>query len=167
MIEIKLPIDPIPTPRPQVTRTRTGQRQTYYPGNYSKYKKDLTWILKGKRIQKNDYVFIVVDFHIQYPKSTPKKCLIEGLPHRVKPDADNLLKGILDGLESAGITSNDSKFAGSMTRKVYTTKQSYVVIKLFTYAEYVEFFSNIEFIKLTKSQNYERTKMEAEKGQSI
>lgn len=91
METIIIPINPVATPRPRVTRWGT-----HYPKKYTQYKEELEWLGKNVNLPA---VFDVV-FHIQMPKSWSKKKKIEmlGTPHQQKPDRDNLLKGLQDVL---------------------------------------------------------------------
>lgn len=108
-------ITPVAASRPRFS-SKSGTVHT--APKYSKYKKALT--LMFKRIPKGDYASIVLEFIFPYPKSTPKKHRIEGSLHRVKPDSDNLCKGVLDALEQAGVLLNDSKVAQQIVTKKYT-----------------------------------------------
>lgn len=56
-----------------------------------------------------------------FPKSTPKKELIDGAPCVKKPDIDNYLKFYLDCLTQAGVIEDDRFCFSEATIKVYTT----------------------------------------------
>ena len=132
--EITLNIDPKPTPRPRIRiiqpKGKKGFASAYYPAEYERYKNDLALLIKSKRIPKDSYGRIRAIFYLKYPKSTPKKNLIERAYHRKKPDADNLLKGLLDGLEQAGVIENDSQFFRIEVQKLYSTFGSRIVFEI-------------------------------------
>ena len=124
---------PVPTPRPKIRVMNVrGKKvpQAYYPAKYHKYKAELAFFLIVEGIAKEDYGIIDATFFLPYPKSTPKYKLVEGTPHRKKPDADNFLKGLMDGLEIAGVTENDSKFWDVRAVKLYTTGNPRIVFEL-------------------------------------
>ena len=52
---------------------------------------------------------IIVDVYLPWPKATPKKRAAENGPHLQKPDADNLLKPIVDALSEAGLWEDDNQ----------------------------------------------------------
>jgi len=127
-----LEIEPQPTPRPSVN-TYTGV--AYYPGSYNAYKKALYYLLKNAMkitcMEKSNYSEVGAEFYFTYPKSTAKKNLIDNAPHTKKPDIDNLLKGLMDAMEDAGIFTNDSRAHSIIARKMYTTKsQGYIILSL-------------------------------------
>lgn len=114
---------PIATPRPKVrVLNRNGRKvpQAYYPETYAVFKKVLAYLLNVQRISPGNYGKLSAVFFLPYPKKTAKKRLIEGTPHIKKPDADNFLKGLMDGLETAGIIKNDSGFYSIRVMKLYT-----------------------------------------------
>jgi len=55
-----------------------------------------------------------IQFRLQRPKSLPKKIIY----HTKKPDADNMLKLLMDALESV-VFVNDSQFVGITMSKEY------------------------------------------------
>ena len=127
--EITLNIDPKPTPRARITM-RGKFPTAYYPKEYEKYKNDLALLIRSNRIPKDNYGRIRAIFYLKYPKSTPKYKLIDKAPHQKKPDADNFLKGLLDGLETAGVIENDSQFYRIEVQKIYSTFGSRIVFEI-------------------------------------
>lgn len=124
---------PAPTPRPKIRVLNIrGKKvpQAYYPVKYKKYKAELAALLVKKGIAKEDYGIIDATFFLPYPKGTPKYKLVEGTPHQKKPDVDNFLKGLMDGLEIAEVTENDSKFWDARAVKCYTTGNPRIVFEL-------------------------------------
>lgn len=118
-------ITPMPTPRP-----RLGKYGVYNPSKYTKYKRNMLFLVMALHIPKGDYGRLECTFHIPFPQSTAKKRLIDGTPHRKKPDLDNYEKGLMDSLESAGILNNDSQIFSKESHKLYTTGNGYIEFKL-------------------------------------
>ena len=52
---------------------------------------------------------IVIDVFLAWPKNTPKKLAATTAAHIQKPDADNLLKPIVDALSEAGLWKDDNQ----------------------------------------------------------
>lgn len=54
----------------------------------------------SKYLNACDYDFVYMVFHLPIPPSTPKAraTLLTGQHHKVRPDLDNLIKGVLDSL---------------------------------------------------------------------
>lgn len=120
-----LDIDPMPTPRPRAAVMGKGENakvRMYSPDKYTSYKKALMYLIRGlkPRIKRDSYRSIVVVFYIPYPKSTPKKRLIEGMPHQKKPDWDNYIKGLQDAISDVGLVSDDGILSEGFVAKRYT-----------------------------------------------
>jgi Holliday junction resolvase RusA-like endonuclease len=131
--EFTLHIEPMPTPRPRskVMLSRSGQPCApwvliYHDKDYTDYKEVIKWLLKDARLglKRGDYSMLLATMYLPYPKSTPKKNLIEGSKHRKKPDYDNFIKGFQDALEQAGIIKGDGQLADGAIRKRYTIQQN-------------------------------------------
>lgn len=112
-----LNIDPKPTPRPRLGRGG----HTFNPANYTKYKKDMIFLLKSLNIPKGDYSYVRVNFHFPYPKSTSQKNRIDNAQMRYKYDIDNLLKGLFDAMQQAEILQDDRQISGVYAEKLFTT----------------------------------------------
>jgi Holliday junction resolvase RusA-like endonuclease len=120
-----LTIPPFACPRPRSRVCGSGKKafvQVYMPTDYTTKKNALALMLRSLRIPKLDYVRLDSVFYIPYPKSTPKKNLIDGAFHRKKPDKDNFEKSLLDALEISGIIPNDSQIACGEPQKRLTIK---------------------------------------------
>ena len=63
---------------------------------YMEYKEAIRWAIKLNRIPLGG--MIVLSFNIQMPKSK-KKYHVEGGPHMIKKDVDNLLKAFMDAVK--------------------------------------------------------------------
>ena len=121
--EIRIDIEPQATPRPKVNKTG----HVWYPAGYSQYKAAIAWMIKGKRLQKANYMGLVAYFYFTYPASTKKADRIDGKPHQVKPDVDNVAKGLMDAINDVGILSDDSRISELTVSKMYTTeKKGYI-----------------------------------------
>ncbi len=72
-------------------------------------------------------------FYFNRPKSTPKKQNWK----TTKPDLDNLLKGVQDALERAGVFKNDAQICDTSSRKIFSDKNSgvYIMLKPFEDSE--------------------------------
>jgi Holliday junction resolvase RusA-like endonuclease len=104
--------------------------QAYYPGSYSKYKEALAFLMLQAEVKPGDYHKLKATFYLPFPVNTPKKRRIEGTPHIKKPDVDNFAKGLMDGLETAKIIQNDSKFYSVHVEKLYTVNKPRIEFKL-------------------------------------
>lgn len=83
-------------PRPRFS-TVGGHARSYTPASQIEYERSIGKAYKdagGVRIDGPVSVLIVT--HRQLPKSTPKNVLMQ--PDTIKPDADNIAKTVLDGL---------------------------------------------------------------------
>ena len=103
---ININIQPVPASRPRVTRWGT-----YYTKKYTQFRNDLREELNKltfNKIGAGIPIKFTVTFNMGFPKSYSKKKRIELLEnnhHVIRPDLDNLIKGLLDGLN--GIAFED------------------------------------------------------------
>tara|TARA_R110000764_G_scaffold212771_1_gene299107 strand:- start:39 stop:344 length:306 start_codon:yes stop_codon:yes gene_type:complete len=74
------------------------------------------------KIPEGDYDYIHAKFFVPYPKSTPKKKLINNFPLRKCFDCDNVIKGLCDALEQANIIEDDRLFSSMFVEKYRTTE---------------------------------------------
>lgn len=93
MNKIEIPIQPMPAPR----LTHQG-RFTKRAKEYFKYKNFLWVYCTTNDFQLSEKVRIT--FYMEIPKSITKKEKTKrlGNPHKQRPDLDNLVKGVWDGL---------------------------------------------------------------------
>lgn len=121
-------ITPQTSPRPRV-----AGKHTYMPAKYVKYKTDLMFLIKQQRVPKEPYIGLEAKFYFPYPKSTPKKEVLQDRYHQKTPDADNVIKGLQDCLQSLGILENDSQICNLYVHKFYTDRpMGYIKFRLFT-----------------------------------
>ena len=133
MIELKIPGPPMGKQRPIVTR-----RGAFTPKktvNYENYVKELYIINKFPKLE--GYISMSVKAYYPIPKSTSKKKkeqMLQGilLPDK-KPDADNVLKGICDALNT--IAYDDDKQIIEMAILKRYSKDPCVVVRLKKYEE--------------------------------
>lgn len=107
MIQLQLPVDPVPASRPRVTR----KGFSYYAEPYRSFKKELREMVQdrygGPRISVPCGVTIAIF------KSLPKTTKLRN----PKPDVDNYAKAVLDAMN--GIVFDDD----SLVVKLIVTKQ--------------------------------------------
>jgi Holliday junction resolvase RusA-like endonuclease len=124
---VRIEIHPKPTPRPRFTKTG----RVYNDPKYTRYLKDLTVLIKVRRLQKKDYYKLDAIFFLPYPKGTAKIRSIDNVPHRKKPDKDNYEKGLMDALEYAEVLANDGQISDGEILKRYTTeKRGFILFNL-------------------------------------
>lgn len=59
--------------------------------------------------EEGEPIGIMVDVYLPWQKATPKKVAATTGAHTQKPDADNLLKPIMDALSEAGVWQDDNQ----------------------------------------------------------
>lgn len=129
----ELHINPKPTPRPrQGINRKTGKKIFHYPNDYNKYREELLWLIKSKKIPKQDYTEIWATFKVKFPKRYKggEKAKIENLPMRQKFDCDNVLKGLLDALQKAEVLDDDRQIYITHTSKLWTKGEPKILFKL-------------------------------------
>ena len=124
MIKKVIPI--VPRPYSRVRVTSTGH--SYNTPEYTEYKKNLAKWLMFTCQDVGAFNYLEVVFYLPYPKSTPKKNLIENRLHIKKPDCDNLLKGLFDAIQLANLIGDDSGIIGSNFVKLYTVSNPRIEI---------------------------------------
>ena len=118
MNKIILNIEPTPAPRPRVTRKGT----TYYPKKYADFKNEFARQIGEFEIDIIEGpVRMELYFYMPIPKSTPKKQKpnMEETFHIKRPDADNLIKSVLDGLNGI-LYIDDGQVCRIETFKLYS-----------------------------------------------
>lgn len=106
---------PIPKARPRMTRSG----HTYTPDKTAIYEKLLasSWqngIITGK------YLAVSIRFGMPIPQSWSKgkRTMAVGKTHTSKPDIDNLIKSVLDGLNGIAF-EDDARIAAITAEKIY------------------------------------------------
>ena len=127
---LRIPITPTPKARPRFTRaghTYTPKKTANYEKAIADYYRQAT---KGFKFEREQAVVINIVFGMPIPKSTSKSKKEDmqngAIKHIKKPDTDNLLKAVLDGLN--GIAwADDSQVIRVCASKEYST-EPYVYI---------------------------------------
>lgn len=125
-IKIILPLEPVPTPRPRVTR-HYGRSLVFYSKKYRDFKAAARSILRhtyrdvyitGEELIHTDYLCVFTRPKYMYAKKYP-----DGLvPHQKRPDRDNITKSIDDALQDGGIIEDDSLIWSNTTKKMYSER---------------------------------------------
>lgn len=124
---VRIDIEPQATPRPKVNKTG----HVWYPAGYSDYKAAIAWAIKAKKVPKGNYIGLHAYFYFKYP-SSKKTGRTEGAPHQVKPDVDNVAKGLLDAINDAGVLLDDCRISELLVSKMYTIeKKGYIEFCIF------------------------------------
>lgn len=122
---LRIPIEPVPKGRPRFTRFG----KVYTPPKTHNYEKVIGEYWKqdtqGFKFERDQAVCVNVVFGLPIPKSTSKRkkedMLNDIIKHIKKPDTDNLLKAVLDGLN--GIAwADDSQVIRVCASKEYSTE---------------------------------------------
>ena len=120
-MKIFIPIDPMAAPRPRVTRNGT-----YNDPKYTNYKNAISLMAKSKCTISLLPIYMKIDFFFTTPKSWSQKKKDAAKWHTLKPDIDNLQKGVKDALN--GIAYNDdSQVCLVQARKQYATSSGILI----------------------------------------
>lgn len=126
---------PATSPRPRATIVyKSGKpfATVYMPDDYTKYKYSLGLLITKLGIKQSDYSELEVIAYFPYPASTADKKRIEGAKMRVKPDADNVFKAVMDTIADVNVLiKGDSRISDIVCRKRYTiNKEGRILFKL-------------------------------------
>lgn len=126
MNKIVINLEPTPAPRARIARRKGagGKTVAYYPKKYRDFKAELERQLDKLELPMLEGpVKLEVDFFMPIPKSTPKKkrAELEGNWHIKRPDSDNLLKAVKDGLNQR-LYNDDSQVCWPIVRKIYSAE---------------------------------------------
>lgn len=126
-------IVPMPCPRPRMTKTG----HTYMPKDYGIWQKNFCTqttiqIAKYRSFQTIDQpVTIDIHFTFQRPKRLEHREIPSNeIPHASKPDIDNLIKSVLDGLVNALVIRDDNVIYRVTASKYYTAINEAPYIKV-------------------------------------
>lgn len=123
-IHFFVPGPPVPKARPRVCRDRAGRPRTYTPKTTTLYENLVKLSLLdavGADLAPHD---AAVELHVtltfQMPRSYPqwKQKRASRIAHIRKPDADNVLKAIIDGLTGVAFT-DDARIVKCSVAKCY------------------------------------------------
>lgn len=125
---------PIGKGRPRFTNLG-GYARTYTPASTVNYERDLANAfniqcnINEEDFEKEIYIKIIANF--EPPKSTSKKTrqiLIQGMGYRHKPDADNIAKIVLDGLNGVAYKDDNQITKIEIIKKYNET--SYIEVEI-------------------------------------
>ncbi len=126
ILDVTIPGDPVAWHRAGHRVTKKGFVQSYTKKEDGDYREKLFWIVKhsiAKPIARPQRIFIVVEVFRPVPKSATKAMRELMLADRVspvgRPDADNYLKQIMDGLNSV-VWEDDSQITKIEVQKIYS-----------------------------------------------
>ena len=130
-----LPITPMPSPRPRARIVQPKDRKPfvsiYNPPEYMKWKDRVSFMVGELKIPKGDWNTINAVFYIPVPKSFSGKIKMNmhGKLHEQKPDWDNYVKALQDGIQMTSEfidkfkmqspISDDSSISTGAVRKVW------------------------------------------------
>lgn len=108
---------------------------------YNAYKQELRWLAKKMNFELPNGSFAIF-FYIPMPKSwrDKKRAAMAGIKHISKPDCDNLIKSMIDGLippknKSKGEKGRDDKEVWSYAAFKFWAKDGEACIKIKEYEE--------------------------------
>ena len=113
-------LDPVACPRPRVT----SKGFVYYPAKYKAFKRNLEAELAELDIDPLP-AGVPLSLKVRFSMPKPKRGKHIGY-HYKKPDLDNLVKSLCDGLEGAGVLHNDSQIAHIEAYKSYCEAPSII-----------------------------------------
>lgn len=116
--------EPVPKGRPRFS-TRGKFPVAYTPEKTKNYESDVGMMAKAAMGASNPLegaleAFIYVTFPVpaSYSKKRTEACLIDSEKHTKKPDLDNIVKAVLDGMDKI-VFENDSQITSIHATKVY------------------------------------------------
>jgi len=117
-LSLQIPFDPVACPRPRVTRYGV-----YYPPKYTQFKKDIVqWLSINCKTIFEKSIPLHIDFkfiHKRQKKHTVKKYGAGRIWKTTRPDLDNYVKAINDGLQSGGVIADDSQIISMTATKQF------------------------------------------------
>jgi Holliday junction resolvase RusA-like endonuclease len=121
----------LPKAQPRPRMTKTGH--VYTPGSANEWKESVSAeIMLHRRPMITLPVKLTVCFYFPFPKR--EKPLIEKpgcfRPHISKPDADNLLKAVMDSMTAASVWVDDTQVYLAHTEKWYSAGEHGARIKV-------------------------------------
>jgi len=134
MIEFTIYGDPVAQGRPRAGRGPGGHVRMYDPAKSKDYKQYVKLTAAQHRPEKliEGEIELVVDVYRSIPKSMSKKkraLALEGkLRPITKPDVDNYVKGVKDGI--SGVIWEDDKQVVSLTVRKWYSDAPKVVVKI-------------------------------------
>jgi Holliday junction resolvase RusA-like endonuclease len=124
VIEIHVPGEPAPQPRPRVYRTPKGIRAVSVQGKVKTWRERIILAAQQQYVGPplEGPLMLRIEFYLPRPKRLMrKKDPITPVPCDKKPDLDNLVKAVKDGLGTV-VWHNDSQVASLHASKYYAAK---------------------------------------------
>jgi len=106
--DIVIDIEPKANHRPRFQKN-TGT--AYIPNDYKRYVELLKRAFKDANIPKKEWIGLDIIFYLKTNKD-------HFIPHRKKPDWDNLAKGVMDALVKARIVKDDCTISYGSVLKI-------------------------------------------------
>jgi len=116
-VELVIPVEPVPKPRPKVIKTRRGQVFTVTPGKCGETEIMIRkYVMEHAKVKfpKPTPLRLEVTFYVPKPKSLPKSRKHPS----TRPDLDNYLKLFKDALNKY-LWDDDSQIVEVKARKAY------------------------------------------------
>ena len=108
-------VDGTPRAQPRPRMTKTGH--VYTPDSVKEWKETvIVMCLMYRQPVITQPVRLTVCFYFSAPKRTKRKSCF---PHVIKPDADNLLKAVMDAMTAANVWTDDALVYSSCAEKWY------------------------------------------------
>lgn len=111
----------MPCPRPRVA-VRGRFPHAYYPAAYKQWQKAFVKALGPVGFRFEAPVSLWVEFGVHRPRTS--KLVVP------KPDIDNYLKALLDGLTAAGVWKDDTQVSRVRASKLFVTGPGYIDLRL-------------------------------------
>ena len=120
MEKIKIVVHGLAVPK-SVRVTRYGAYNSKRVRSWMDIVRDTAFAQRAPAAPKGTPVSLMLDVWLPWPKKTPKKVIAADpyLLHIKKPDADNLLKPVVDALTEAGLWEDDNQIAQMFVEKRY------------------------------------------------
>lgn len=124
-LRFTIPGEPVPKLRARQAQLPNGRMHSYTPAKTAGYERRVAWACKnaarGAQFDTETPLGVEARFYMPIPKSLSKRRqeALNGEWHTKKPDADNLLKAILDGCNGIAYR-DDSQIAFTAACKIYS-----------------------------------------------
>lgn len=128
-----VPCEPVGKARARVVRCQDGQVRAFTPKKTAEFENRVGFfcraamnVLGASLIQRPQPIRVWITAVFSIPKSRKET---DGAPHTSRPDADNIVKAVLDGMQ--GIAFADDCQVSAMTIvKRWTTGESHVEVSI-------------------------------------
>ena len=124
-LRFTIPGEPVAKQRARQAQLPNGRVHSYTPRKTVKYEERVAWACKaaarGAQFDQDAPLCVEATFYMPIPRSLSKRRqeALNGEWHTHKPDADNLLKSILDGCNGIAYI-DDNQIAMTVGKKIYS-----------------------------------------------